>query len=257
MVKPDEQQALREKIQQVKQMHHDGTHEKGFHNLLTGGYLRDFVYGANDGIITTFAVVAGVAGADLSSAVVLIMGVANLLADGFSMSSGNYLSEKSNHDYIDSELKKEEWEIEHLPDEEQREVRELYQRKGLTGQTLEQAVSAITSNKKLWAREMLVGELGLFPSEEATSPLATATVTFMAFVSAGTVPLLPYIFKLPYYPSFTWAIIFTGLVLFVVGSLRSLLTNKRWWLSGLEMLTIGAVAAGVAYAVGVFLGHLA
>ncbi|MFZ5390965.1 MAG: VIT1/CCC1 transporter family protein [Patescibacteria group bacterium] len=252
----EHKELLAAQIKRVKQMHHDGTDEKDWHNLLAGGYLRDLVYGANDGIITTFAVVAGVAGAELSATIVLVMGAANLLADGFSMSSGNYLSEKSNREYVTSELKKEEWEIEHLPEEEKKEIREIYQAKGLSGQVLEEVVKTITADKKLWAKEMLINELGLLPNEEKVKPLATASVTFVAFVVAGTVPLLPYIFKFPVYTSFVWAIVFTGLALFVVGSLRALLTEKKWWLSGLEMLIIGAMAASVAYIVGAFLAGL-
>jgi len=252
----EHKELLVDKIKRIRKMHHDGTDEKDWHNLLAGSYLRDFVYGANDGIITTFAVVAGVAGADLSASIVLILGAANLLADGFSMSSGNYLSEKSNREYVTSELKKEEWEIEHLPEEEKKEIREIYQAKGLSGQVLEEVVKAITADKKLWAKEMLVHELGLLPNEEKVKPLATAGVTFVAFVVAGVIPLLPYIFNLPVYSSFVWAIIFTGLALFIVGSLRALLTEKKWWLSGLEMLMVGALAASVAYVVGAFLGGL-
>ncbi len=252
----EHKELLASKIKMVKAMHHDGSHEKDWHNLLAGGYLRDFVYGANDGIITTFAVVAGVAGADLSAVIVLILGAANLLADGFSMSSGNYLSEKSNRDYVASELKKEEWEIEYLPEEEKKEIKEIYRAKGLEGSVLEEVVNKITSNKKLWAEEMLINELGLLPNEEKVKPLATASVTFVSFVVAGSVPLLPYIFKLPVYTSFVWAIFFTGLTLFIVGSLRAFLTQKKWWLSGLEMLTVGAMAASVAYVVGAFLGGL-
>jgi VIT1/CCC1 family predicted Fe2+/Mn2+ transporter len=179
-----------------------------------GEYIGDLVYGANDGIITTFAVVAGVAGASLSPAIVVILGVANLLADGFSMATSNYLARKSEREY----------------------------------------------NQKINGSE--TGE------EPKARPTMNAMVTFVSFVIAGAIPLIPYLFDagaVPFVPNtfglhtnlFYWAILATSLALFTVGSLRTLVTGIRWWLAGLEMFAIGAVAAGVAYGIGSLLGNLA
>ena len=123
------QTELDRRVAEIRRMHHDGNTES-FHRTGVGGYLRDFVYGANDGIITTFAVVAGVAGANLSASVVLILGFANLLADGFSMAMSNYLGEKSNRDFVATERGREEWEVERLPEEEREEIRKIYRAKG-------------------------------------------------------------------------------------------------------------------------------
>jgi VIT1/CCC1 family predicted Fe2+/Mn2+ transporter len=161
-------------------------------------YIRDVVYGANDGIITTFAVVAGVTGGALSPRAVLIVGAANLFADGLSMGVGNYLSIRSN--------------------ESAREAEDL-------------------------------------PEEEA-SPARHGIATFLAFFAAGAVPLMPYILPLAAGRSLTASVLLTFSALFVVGSLRSLVTVDRWWTAGLEMLGLGAVVAVAAYASGALVSWL-
>src|SRR3990167_6334872 len=121
----------------------------------TGTYVGDFVYGAIDGSVTTFAVVSGVAGAALSSNIVIILGLANLLADGFSMAIGNYLSSKSDIEFAQKEREREEWEVEHYPKGEIEEIRGIFRAKGFEGKKLEDAVETITSNKKLWVDTMM------------------------------------------------------------------------------------------------------
>ena len=246
---------LDKRIAEIKRMHHDGNTES-FHRTGVGGYLRDFVYGANDGIITTFAVVAGVAGADLSARVVLILGFANLLADGFSMAMSNYLGEKSNRDFVATERGREEWEVEKLPEEERQEIREMYRKKGFAGETLEKIMTTITANKKLWVDEMMAGEHGLLPEHSISHPWKNAATTFVAFVIAGFVPLVPYFAGLTVRETFPYAIVATATILFTVGSLRTLITNKHWYIAGLEMLIVGILAASVAYAIGAFLSGI-
>ena len=173
------------------------SHEPTSPRALARPYLGDFIYGANDGIVTTFAIVAGVAGAALDASVVLILGFANLLADGFSMGASNFLAIRS----------------------------------------AEAARSADGDD---------VAE---------PFPLRHATVTFGAFVLVGAVPLISYIIKLG--PSaFPTAVVLTCATLFGVGAGRALVVNVRWWLSGLEMLVVGASAAGVAFIVGALVAPL-
>ena len=107
--------------------------------------IEDFVYGATDGAVTTFAVVAGVVGASLSPSVILILGFANLFADGFSMSIGNYLSEKTHREYIQNQRKKEEWEIDNLAKQEEQEIRDIYEKKGFKEEIVEVIVRVIAS----------------------------------------------------------------------------------------------------------------
>ncbi len=240
---------LAERIRVAKEAHAAG-HKKAkeeLHQKMGGTYVRDVVYSANDGIITTFAVVAGVAGAGLSPNIILILGFANLCADGLSMAIGNYLGTKSELEYNENERKMEEWEIEHIPEEEQKEIREIYAKKGFKGTDLDIAVRVITSNKEIWVREMMVDELGILPDDD-TSPLKNGSATFIAFIIAGLLPLLPYVFG----SGSAWglSIFMTGFALFLVGSVRTWITGKKWFVGGVEMLLVGAIAAVVAYSVG-------
>jgi len=162
-------------------------------------HIGDLVFGANDGIVTTFAVVSGVTGASLNLRVAVILGVANLLADGFAMGAGNYLGVRSEQDYRKS--------------------------------------------------------LGNSGNEGRIHALGHGAAIFLAFVGAGSVPLLPYLI-VPQDHIFRTSCIATALALFVVGSLRTVVTRARALISGLEMLLVGAAAATVAYLVGHFLRQL-
>ena len=220
-----------------------------------GSYLGDFVYGAIDGSVTTFAVVSGVAGAALSSNVVVILGLANLLGDGFSMAVGNYLSSKSNIEFIQKERKREEWEVDNYPDGEVLEIREIFRKKGFTGKDLDKAVKIITSNKKVWVDTMMADELKL--SEDSISPIKKGLVTFCAFILVGSIPLMPFFLALadsnlkPI--AYTLSIFMTFTAFFLIGSAKTYVTKKNWLKSGLETLIIGGVAAIIAYLVGFFL----
>lgn len=170
-----------------------------------GGYIAEVIYGANDGIITTFAVVAGVAGAALDPAIVLILGIANLFADGFSMGASNYLSQRSSIEY-------------------------------------ERARGEVAGGRP---------------------PAFTAATTFVAFVVVGWTPLLPYILALGVETvlaprtAFGVSLGAAAVAFFLVGASRTLVTDRSWYRAGGEMLAVGMVAAGVAYAVGTVLGGLA
>lgn len=178
-------------------------------------YLKASVFGASDGIVTTFAVVAGVMGAGLSTQVILILGIANMLADGLSMAIGDYLGERSNYKLrLNHGIKKSK------TDESGFDYDEDH-----------------FNGINLWK---------------------TSLVTFLAFIIAGTLPLVPYIailfgIDLAGYNQFTMSIITTGLAMFFVGSLRTLVIKGKWFYNGLEMFAIGSVAAAVAYSVGFFI----
>lgn len=244
-------QSLEQKIKEVRAAHQKGHATEKYHATFGGTYIRDVVYGANDGIITTFAVVAGVAGANLSSNIVLILGFSNLLADGLAMAIGNYLGTKSEQEYIAKERKMEEWEIKHVPNCEIKEIRDIYKKKGFKGKSLTQMVDLVTSNKKLWVDTMMIDELGILPNDDQ-SPIKNGLATFLSFGIAGLFPLLPYLFQVPYL-EFNLSIVLTGLSLFAVGALRTLITKKHWLIAGLEMLFVGAIAAVVAYTTGHFI----
>ncbi len=215
-------------------------------------YIRDWVYGGIDGAITTFAIVAGVVGASLSARVILILGLANLLADGFSMAASNYSGTKSEIDEADRLREIEKKHIEMEPEGEKEEIRQILAQKGLSGDLLEQASDAIISNKSVWIDTMMVEEYGISPI--LRNPMKSALATFAAFLICGAIPLLPYF--LPIQSPFYTAIALTACVFFAIGSMKSRWSLAKWWYSGLETLTIGLTAAGVAYAIGYLLKSL-
>lgn len=229
------------------------------HTQAQGRYLKSAVYGGLDGIITTFAVVAGVAGAALSAGVVLILGFANLIADGISMAIGDYLSSKSEREYQTAERTREAWEVEHYPEGEKKELVEIYTAKGIPAQDAEAMVSILAKNPKAWVDIMMVEELGIVGSDE--SPLANAAATFLSFGVFGFIPLLTYVVAafVPFLRanSFLIAALLTGATLFVLGAVKVRITGKNWLVSGLETFVIGGIAAAAAYGVGVLLGGLA
>ena len=216
-------------------------------------YVRDFVYGGIDGAITTFAVVAGVTGAALSAKVILILGLANLLADGFSMAASNYSAMKTVVDDVDRIRDIERKHIRVDPDGEREEVRQLLARKGLQGDTLDNAVASITSDESVWIDLMLTEEYGLSPNQ--SSPFLAGVATFAAFMICGAVPILPFV--LQFQPAFPIAVALTCLVFFMIGAAKSRWALAAWWRSGLETLMIGGIAAALAYAVGYLLQGLA
>ncbi len=226
------------------------------HGSTLGPYIHDIVYGANDGIVTTFAVVSGVAGAELASYVIVILGFANVLADGLSMGLGNYLSAKSRGDNYQRLLKEEMREIEEIPDIEREEIREIFEAKGFKGVDLERATDIITSDKKAWADMMMREEHGLLPDEDGT-PVMHALMTFVAFVIFGSIPITPYLLPIPHESRFTVTVVSAAIALLIVGLLRSYVTRERLIKGPLEILSVGSVCAFVAYYVGVALKGLA
>lgn len=209
-------------------------------------YLRDTVYGALDGAVTTFAIVAGVAGAGLSSTIIIALGVANVLADGFSMAAGNYSGTKAELDNIKRIRKIEERHIRENPEGERLELRAILAAKGLSGQVLDDATETISSDHTAWIDMMVVDEYGISPVEP--HPMRAAIATFVAFLVSGMVPLIPFLFGVG--NAFSIAVISTGCVFFLIGTLKSRWSLEPWWKSGLETLLIGGVAASIAYFVG-------
>ena len=231
--------------------------EKTVHNSGTWfgfnkSYISEFVYGGIDGAITTFAVVAGAAGAGIGMEVVLVLGFANLIADGFSMSVGNYFSTKASHDNFDKHRRAELWKVENKPDNKREEIREIYAKKGLEGDLLEQLVGVITSNKEVWVDTMMKEELEMV--KEVKPPVKTAFITFVSFFVVGLIPLLSYLaamfLHLPGRSLFLISCIATGIGLTIVGFLKSVVTEKGRFQGIIETVGLGGIAAALAYLVG-------
>ncbi|MDA0196043.1 MAG: VIT1/CCC1 transporter family protein [Bacteroidetes bacterium] len=230
-------------------------HQEGSMLGFDRGYISEFVYGGIDGAITTFAVVAGAAGAGADIKWVLIFGLANLIADGFSMSVGNFFSTKAEHDNFEKHQAVEYWEIENLREREVQEIRDIYSSKGFEGELLEKVVNVITSDKDVWVDTMMKEELEM--SRNDKTPVQTATATFLSFMAVGFIPLVAYIIAaiIPIDQSnlFLFSCIGTGLALMMVGYLKGIVTTEAKSKSMAQTLLLGGIAAALAYYVGVVL----
>lgn len=218
-------------------------------------YLRDFIYGAVDGLVTTFAVVSGVAGAALAPSIVLILGTANLVADGFSMAVSNFLATRSDQELRTMARRMEELHIEKVPMGEREEVRQIFAAKGFSGKELERIVKVITSDRKRWVDTMLKEELGL--TIEGSSPGRAACTTFSAFTLIGSLPLMAFFFNFVF-PKFSFnpfivSTCLTGAAFFTVGAFKSRFVGQNWWRAGMETFFIGSAAASFAYFVGAWI----
>jgi VIT1/CCC1 family predicted Fe2+/Mn2+ transporter len=215
-------------------------------------YLRDWIYGGIDGAVTTLAVVTGVAGAQLSSWIILALGFANLFADGFSMAASNYLGTSSE---LDDWRRLQDIENRHIdlaPEGEREEVRQIFARKGFEGDELTRIVELITSDRERWVQTMLMDEYGL--PHAVRSPWIAALCTFTAFVIWGLAPLVPYLVGGEH--SLTVSVVLTGIVFFVIGSVKSRWSTSSWLHSGLTTLAVGAIAASLAYFTGLVIKRL-
>jgi VIT1/CCC1 family predicted Fe2+/Mn2+ transporter len=222
-------------------------------------YVGDLVYGGLDGVVTTFAVVSGVVGASLGSQVILILGFANLLADGFAMASGAYLSTKSEAEYYHREEERERWEVDNYPDGERAELLEIYRQRGYSEEEAGQLVAIQSRDPERWVKAMMVDELSMLPDER--KPLTSAGATLAAFVLAGSLPLLAYFagifWTIPSQAAFRASVVLTGIALFSLGAAKVFVTHRNPVRSGLEMLVVGGLAATAAYIVGALLKGLA
>lgn len=219
-------------------------------------YLKEIVYGGNDGIVTTFAVVAGFAGANIASTsslgfvTVLLFGLANLAADATSMGLGNFLSLRSEQDRYKEQRGKEEYEVEHNFEMEKDETIHLLEKKGFSTADSKDLVLLFSKNKAYWIDFMMQYELEMSdPTNE--NPVYTALATFMAFIAFGGIPILPYVF-FPNHPStFIFAAISTFIALVCLGLLRYQVTKDSLLRSVGEIVFVGGISASLAYLVGI------
>jgi VIT1/CCC1 family predicted Fe2+/Mn2+ transporter len=229
-------------------------HNRSFALKKLQNNLGEFVYGGIDGSVTTFAVVAGSAGAHLDSSVIIILGFANLIADGFAMSVGSYLSSKTEKENFERHKSIEYWEIDNVPELEREEIREIYAAKGFEGQLLEQVVEKITEDKDRWVDVMMKEELEM--SKETKSPFQIGLYTFISFIIMGFIPLIIYIWDHALgsrLPLFSTSAFLTGLGFIFIGYLKSVFNHTSPIKSIAETLLLGGAAAVLSYYVGSFL----
>lgn len=217
--------------------------------------ISDAVLGGIDGCITTFAVVSGSVGAGFPSSVAMILGFANLFADGFSMAISNYESSKAEQEYFESIKRSEEKHIDEVPEGEREEIRQIFKAKGFHGEILETIVDTITSDKKIWLETMLMEEHGL--SKTTQKPLISASVTFLAFVTVGAIPLMPYIVSsLDKSQQFLISAFLAGAIFFAIGMFKSIALAKPGFFSGIRTLLTGGAAAALAYFTAYFIQEI-
>lgn len=214
---------------------------------MEGSFLREMVFGANDGLVSNVALVAGVAGGTSNPSVILLGGVAGLVAGAVSMALGAYVSTKSEHEFRDSEESRERWEVEHMREQELAETRHIFRLKGITGPLLDEVVDAVSRDHEQWVKLMMTEELGF--SDQPPQPKLSAVIMGIAFSIGASFPVVPYIF-IDGVSAFAISLSLTGAALFGVGALRARLTTGSTVRKGMEMVVLGAAAVAIANLIG-------
>jgi vacuolar iron transporter family protein len=222
-------------------------------HIKESSYIRDLVFGFGDGVNTSLGIVAGVGGAVIAADVVILAALIGMFTGAKAMAVQNYLAVKSQKEVLESEIKREEFEIEHIPEKERQEIEDIYRSKGFRGDELNSIVDKITSDKQVWLKTMLTEELGL-NLEILGSPLKGALTMFGAFLLGGILPILPYfVVKSGSLSSMTaiWiAIALSVASSFIIGAIKSRMAKKSWLKGGIEMAGLGTGIALVGYGIG-------
>ena len=224
------------------------THTEAAH-IPGGRSLRDLVFGANDGLVAAFAVVSGVHGAAVSTRIVLLAGLAELIGGTIAMGLGAFLASKSEREFILSEREREEREVREFPEEERKEVRTIYARKGFRGEALDQMVAHVTADPVFWVDTMMTEELGLSAAPTA-APLKSGIVVAIAYALGAAFPVIPYALPIEVHTAFVASIAATLVALFAAGAAKTLMTGRPWLRSGLETVLVGALAAAATFLAG-------
>jgi VIT1/CCC1 family predicted Fe2+/Mn2+ transporter len=217
-----------------------------------GGSLRAAVFGVNDGLVSNAALIMGVAGATSDNQVILLSGMAGLLAGAFSMAAGEYVSMRSQREMFEYQIGQEKEELELYPEAEAEELALIYQARGVPLEEARRLAGLLVADKAKALDALAREELGLNP-DELGSPWGAAISSFLSFVAGAVVPLAPFFFA----GGRTTVLVSAGLAgvgLFAVGATLSLFTGRRAWWGGLRMLAIGAMAGLATYLIGGLLG---
>lgn len=229
-----------------------------------GGFLKPLIFGGLDGILTSFAIVAGAAGGSMPVPVILVLGFSNIFADALAMGVGEFLSSKAENEWILSERRRENWEMENYPEGEIQEMIDIYEQRGMTHEDAKMVIETMAKYKDFFVDVMMAEELALQVPEEnhKTESMKEGVVMFCAFATFGSLPLLGYVIIPFLFPTlgeevlFSAACIVTGLVLFGMGCVKSMFSASNWFICGFETLLLGGACATVAYTVGQFVDKL-
>ena len=228
-------------------------------HIKESNYIRDIVFGFGDGVNTSLGIVAGIGGASVGVDIVILAAIIGMFTGAKAMAVQNYLAVKSQIEILQSEIKREEYEIENAPEDERKEIEEIYKSKGFAGEELNMVVNKITSNKGVWLKTMLTEELGL-NLEMLGNPIKGAIVMFISFLIGGILPILPYfIVKTGLINNFTALLIAISISLlssFMIGAIKGRLAKKSWVKGGLEMSLLGTGIALLGYGIGSEMNNL-
>ncbi|MER5318903.1 VIT1/CCC1 transporter family protein [Streptosporangium roseum] len=220
------------------------------HRDVNGGWLRPSVFGAMDGLVSNFALIAGVAGGTASTKVIVLAGVAGLAAGAFSMAGGEYVSVASQRELALAEIDVERRELERHPEAEQAELAQLYESRGVEPGVAAEVARQISLDPEKALEVHARAELGVAP-DDLPSPRIAAFSSFLSFSVGAILPLLPYLLGVT---SLVSSAVISCLALFGAGALVSRVTARSWWYSGLRQLVVGAVAAALTFGLGNLLG---
>lgn len=223
-------------------------------HLKESSAIRDFVFGFGDGINTSLGIAAGVGGAHVASDIIILAALVGMFTGAKAMAVQNYLAVKSQRELLNSEIKRENWEIENKPDIERQEIEDIYKQKGFEGKDLEMIVNKITSDKKIWLKTMLTEELNL-NLDIAGNPLKSAFRMFGAFLLGGMLPIVPFLFGEGFAPLFI-AIGISISSSFLVGAVKSKMANTSIIKGGIEMAGLGTGIALIGFGIGSELANL-
>lgn len=212
-----------------------------------GSLLREFIFGLNDGLVSTLSLLAGLTGALISNNIIILGGLAEILAGSISMGLGAYISTKSEEDFYKSKIEKEKRSIEDIPNIEIRELKELYRKKGFNEKEINLIVSKIIKHKATWLDTLIHEKIGI--GEKFEDPKVMGLVNGFSFILGGLFPILPFFFFKSSNPLLI-GILFALIILFIIGALKSKISNKNWLSSGLELSVICLIAATLSYLAG-------
>ncbi len=234
----------------MKKPYEDKFHFQG------GEIIKQVTFGMNDGVVSIFALLAGVVGAGQSTQTVLITLIAATIAGALSMAAGEFISGKSESDYFKHEIEQERLEIKLCPEIEKEEIRKIYEKKGFQGELLENIVEQITADEDRWVREMVIDEIGVTELEHEIE-YKNSVVIFFSFIAGASFPVLPYLIlissSLNSMTIFKVATVVTLIGLFLAGAAKKFVTGVNWFKSGIEMLLVGVFAFGISYLIGYFI----
>jgi VIT1/CCC1 family predicted Fe2+/Mn2+ transporter len=226
---------------------------EGRHRATSGNALRAAVLGANDGLLSNFSLVMGVAGAALSAQSILITGLAGLLAGAGSMAMGEWISVQSSRELYERQISIEAEELRTIPDEEEEELALIYQAKGVPEEQARQMASRIVSDERTALDTLAREELGIDPEELGGSPWTAASTSFVLFAVGAIVPVLPFVF-FSGIGAVAFSVILSALALFGIGALITLMTGRSVLYSGMRQVVVGLAAAALTYGVGSLIG---